>query len=139
MDVTLANYGLKPVANVHITGGKFIVETTNPEAMRLTESIYAFLIGEEIVRIGSSKGVLRTRFNAWQRDITNAMHGFRSSAPPWEGQFWLGVLPPGTSGTVWARQGTTITTPAGTFNAYLSEESFLIGHHLPRMNRSKHR
>lgn len=127
------------MANVKIVDGKFIIDASDPEAMRLTESVYAFLIGEEIVRIGSSKGVLRTRFNAWQRDITNAMCGRRSSAPPWEGEFWLSMLPSGVTGTVWARKGTTITTPAGRFNAYLSEESHLIGRHLPRMNRSKHR
>lgn len=138
-EIILRSYGLSPVANVWIEEGRFVVATIDEVVVRQTECIYAFLIGEEIVRIGSSKAVLRTRFNAWQRDITHALAGRKSAAPEWEAQSWLSILPPGVAGTVWARQGTTITTPVGTLNAYMAEESFLIGRHLPRLNRSKHR
>jgi len=32
-----------------------------------------------------------------------------------------------------------VQTSVGEINTYLSEESYLIGKHLPKMNRSKHR
>jgi hypothetical protein len=136
---TLHIYGLKPVADFWIEDARFVVSTTDEDVVRMTECIYVFAIGDEILRIGSSKGVLRSRFNAWQRDVTAAMARRRSSTPDWESDAWLATLPSGVVGTVWARKGSTVTTAAGTFNAYMSEESYLIGLHLPRLNRSKHR
>lgn len=136
---TLAGYGFAVVANLWIDERRFIIEPVDHGAMALTGSVYAFLIGDEIVRFGSSKAVLANRFRTWQRDVTGSLAEKVTSTPEWEAALWLEKLPPGVTGTVWARVGTTVTTPAGTFNAYMAEESFLIGKHLPVLNRSKHR
>ncbi len=136
---TLTNYGFRVVANLRIEDRRFIIEPVDFEAMAFRESIYAFLIGDTIARFGSSKGVLASRFRSWERDVTGRLANRVTSTPETEGDDWLALLPPGVTGTVWARLGTMVTTPAGTFSAYMSEESYLIGKHLPKMNRSKHR
>ena len=101
--------------------------------------VYAFLIGSEIARIGSSKAPLRSRLKSWERDVTNALNSRKSPTPPWEADLWRGALEQHGVGHIFAREGTAITTSIGTLSAYLAEESELIGRHLPRMNRSKHR
>jgi len=135
----LSEYGLVPVATVRIVDRRFTIEITNHEIVQLEKCIYAFLIGDTIVRIGSSKAPLRGRLKSWERDITNALNGRKSPSPDWEAKAWNEALTLHGSGLIFARQGTVVTTPIGTFPAYLDEESVLIGRHLPRLNRSKFR
>ncbi len=135
----LTGYGLVPVATVRVEAERFVIEATDASALEMEESIYAFLIGDEIVRIGSSKGKLRGRFGAWQRDVSISLAGGRSSTPPSEAELWREALSGGAVGLIYARQGHTVETPIGPINAYMSEESHLIGRHRPRMNRSMHR
>ena len=42
-------------------------------------------------------------------------------------------------GVLYAKKGDVLQTSVGEISTYLSEESFLIGKYLPKMNRSKHR
>ena len=135
----LSEYGLVPIASVSIVDREFRIVVTDPEAVRREKCVYAFLVGGTILRIGSSKGVFAKRLKAWQRDITNALNGRKSPAPDWEATEWDKELNLHGSGTIYARQGTEVMTPIGSFHAYLDEESILIGRHLPRLNRSKHR
>lgn len=136
----LSEYGLVPVATVRIDDSRFIIEITNPEIVQLEKCIYAFLVGDKIVRVGSSKGRLARRLKCWERDITNALRGQKSPAPAWEAKGWNDELSQHSGGIIYARQGTVVTTPVGTFPAYLDEESILIGnHYYPALNRNKHR
>lgn len=136
---TLFAYGLSPVATVRIVNRKFEIAVFKDEVLQLEKCIYAFLVGDEIVRIGSSKGKLGKRFRSWQRDVTNALNGKKSSTSDSEAKEWENILDKAGFGTIYARQGTMVTTAVGNFPAYLDEESLLIGKHLPRLNRSKHR
>lgn len=136
---TLTGYGMKPVATFHIDVDRFVMTVTDPDGAAISCGIYAFLIGNQIVRFGSSKAALSSRLRSWERDVSISLRGGKSSTPHDEARGWRELLPPNAVGTVFARVGTTITTPVGTFNAYMAEESYLIGHHLPVMNRSKHR
>jgi hypothetical protein len=138
-EATLSEYGLVPVARVRIVDQTFVIEITNQEIAQLPKCIYAFLVGGTIVRIGSSKAILRTRFKSWERDLTNALNGRKSRTADWEAKAWNEELGRHGGGVIFARQGTEVSTRIGKFHAYLDEESTLIGIHLPRLNRSKHR
>lgn len=141
----LIKYGLVPVARVHIANRKLKIKITDPETVKLKKCIYAFLIGDEVVRVGSSKAPLEDRLKDYVRDITNALNNKKSPAPPEEAEKWKKILPDGISGDIYARQGTKVTTPIGEFRAYLDEESLLMGemwkstpnNHI--LNRNKHR
>lgn len=135
---TLISYGFEPLATLKIVGDSFLVEVTNEDLASLTLCLYAFVVGDEIVRIGSSKAPLAARMRSWQRDVSGALAGKRTSTPATEAEVWRTLLT-GREGSAYARQGTEVTTQVGTFNAYMAEESFLIGLHRPRQNRSMHR
>jgi hypothetical protein len=122
----LAEYRLVPVATCCIEDQKLKIEFTDLEAVKLEKCIYAFLIDGKVVRIGSSKAPLETRLKNYMRDITRALNNEKSPAPPEEADLWLKKLPAGTSGTIYARPGWSVTTPIKTFNAYMDEESLLI-------------
>jgi hypothetical protein len=67
----LQTYSMRPVANVSLPSPtRFVVELTDATAGRWTHSIYAFLIGDDICRIGSSKSPLGGRLRGWSRDVT---------------------------------------------------------------------
>ena len=138
-DLVLTSYGLRRFAQVSIEDDRFTIAVEKADIGENEKSVYAFVVDDEIVRIGSSKARLSSRMKVWQRDVSLALQGLRSSTPPSEAEAWRDLLRDGRVGTVYARRGTTVTTPVGTFCAYLDEESLLIGRHQPRLNRSKHR
>ena len=141
----LTEYGLVPVARFHIADNELKIVITDPETVKLEKCIYAFLIGGEAVRVGSSKAPLKERLNDYERDITNALNGRKSPAPAQEAAQWRKMLPAGVSGDIYARQGTEVTTSVGKFRVYMDEESILIGElfrtqpHDRILNRNKHR
>jgi hypothetical protein len=143
----LTEYGLVPVATCCIADRKLKIDIIDPKTVELAECIYAFLIDGKVARIGSSKAPLKTRLKNYMRDITRAFNNEKSPAPPEEADLWLKKLPAGTSGTIYARSGWSVTTPIKTFNAYMDEESLLIGElfsdgdlpHGQILNRNKHR
>ena len=138
-------YGLKPVARVHIEGKDLKINIVDLEAAKLEKCIYAFLMEDGYFRIGSSKEPLIGRLKDYERDISHALKEEKSPAPPEEAEKWRRALPPGSSGVIYARQGTMVKTRIGKFRAYLDEESILIGklfEEHPRdhiLNRNKHR
>ena len=132
-------YGLYRVARVSMQGNVFLIEVEDKEIVELENTIYAFVINDEYIRIGSSKGVLKKRLRSWERDVTRRLEGRETSTPDWEAKEWKERLEKHGEGIIYARRGTEVTTPVGTFPAYLDEESVLIGRHLPPLNRSKHR
>ena len=125
------------IGTFYIKGNSFIVDC-DEKHLQLEQMIYIHTIDEKIVRVGSSKNKLKSRMRSWERDVTKALNGQKSSTPLWESQKWREILN-NKKGVLYGRQGTTVKTPAGEFNSYLSEESYLIGKFTPKMNRSKHR
>jgi len=139
-EATLLSYGLEHIADVVMTDANVLLITvTKPEATMWEKAIYAILIGGKIMRIGSSKGRLGNRLNAWTRDISGRLAGRKSPTPGWEAAQWKEHLRRAGGGLFYARPGTVISTRVGTISAYLDEESHLIGKHMPPLNRSKHR
>lgn len=122
----LARYRLVKVARVRIEDRKFIIEITDSKTADLVECIYAFFIGGKVVRIGSSKARLKDRLRNYERHITRALKGQKSPAPAQEARKWSTILPAGSSGEIYARQGTMVKTPLGRFRVYMDEESLLI-------------
>src|SRR5262249_22734446 len=127
-------YGMRPVALVRVEGDRFMIEITDPEAVRHERCVYAYLVGDEIVRVGSSKAPLATRLRAWSRDVTARLEGRPSPTPQREGDGWRELLA-GCGGTIFARPGTIVQTPVGEISVYLDEEATLIARHRPRFCR----
>jgi len=131
----LLDYGFTPIANVSVVNNTFKI-ATNPTAGTLEHCVYAFVAGDEIIRIGSSKSPLLTRFKSWERDVTNALNNRKSPTPEWEARAWADKLGRCGMGYVYAKRGTTVKTAVGEFNCYLDEERVLIARHKPSLNRS---
>jgi hypothetical protein len=141
---TLENYGMQKIAVVRLLPhNQFVIELIDAGVAAWECSIYAFLIGPEICRIGSSKAPLGGRFRQWQHDVSarlaNPDPERRMRTPLPEAEGWKHRLERYGKGFVFARLGTIVNTPIGEFPAYLDEESVLIGRHLPALNGSKHR
>lgn len=134
----LKGSGFTRFAEVRIAGNEFLIEIEDHDLAALPMCLYAFVVGDQIVRIGSSKAPLGSRMRSWRRDVSGALAGKRTSTPSQEADGWRALLS-GQTGAIFARQGTEVTTQVGTFNAYMAEESYLIGLHRPRQNRSMHR
>ena len=134
----LIEMGFIPVAYFYVKDRQYIIDMTNEECLDWTESIYAHTIDDKIVRIGSSKNKLKSRFRSWERGVTKALNSQPSSTPRWEAFLWEKMLSE-KQGVLYAKKGDIVETSVGKINTYLSEESYLIGKHLPEMNRSKHR
>jgi len=100
-------YGLQPVAQVHIADEIFHVEVSDAGIAAEECCIYAFLVGGQIVRIGSSKGRLAKRLRAWQNDISRALQGRKSPAPQIEADKWRALLLEYGVATIYARRGST--------------------------------
>jgi hypothetical protein len=136
----LQSYGLMLIGRIELPDDvTFSITTTLREAETWQKSTYAFVVGGEIKRIGSSKGRLRDRFASWNRDVTNALNGKKSSTPEWEAIAWRDCLQTNHGGEVYARVATRVTTPIGTFETYMDEESVLINRHKPPLNRHTNR
>lgn len=134
MTDALLSYGLKPIGSLELVDSEFRIQIDDDDAVHEEKCIYAFLVNDEIVRIGSSKAALKTRFRAWQRDVSNALQGRKSPTPQAECEGWREVLH-GTRGIVFARQGSLAQTSVGEINVYLAEEAALIERHRPRFCR----
>lgn len=138
MTAVLEAYGFTRFAGLRADGDQFLIDVEDHDLARLPMCLYAFVVGNEIVRIGSSKAPLGSRMGSWRRDVSGALAGKRTSTPSGEAEGWRRLLSDQV-GAIYARQGTEVTTQIGTFNAYMAEESYLIGLHRPPLNRSMHR
>jgi hypothetical protein len=60
-EAKLVEYGLRPVGSIRIIESDFVVEFIDSNLAAQAKCIYAFLVGDEVVRIGSSQYALRGR------------------------------------------------------------------------------
>ena len=134
----LINMGFIPVAYFTIKKKQYIIEMTHDECLDWEKSIYIHTIDDQIMRIGSSKNKLKIRFRSWERGVTRTLQFKNSSTPLWEAMEWEKLLK-NKKGVLYAKKGDVLQTSVGEISTYLSEESYLIGKYLPKMNRSKHR
>ena len=130
----LQAYGLREIGTVHIQENRFTMSFVDERALKEERCIYAFLVDEEIVRVGSSKARLSRRMSAWQRDVSAALDGRRSPTPLAEAEQWRQLLAVG-EGRIFSRRGTMVNTPIGLVSAYLAEEAALIDRHSPVLCR----
>lgn len=132
----LKEYGLKRIADFRVEGNNFLIDETDVAMIELCGCIYAFVVNDEIVRIGSSAGPLKKRFAAWRRDVSKSLAGGKSSTPHDEAERWRHAFAGNADGAIYARQASAVTTPVGEFFAHLDEERVLIARHKPKLNRS---
>jgi hypothetical protein len=131
---TILSYGLKPVGHIEIVRDEFRVTLTNQAVAHEDRCIYAFVLNDEILRIGSCKSTLGIRMKSWQRDVSGALQRRKSPTSLAEAESWRETL--GTDrATIFARPGTQIETAVGRISAYLAEETALIERHKPRFCR----
>tara|TARA_B100001013_G_C24446347_1_gene377759 strand:+ start:288 stop:713 length:426 start_codon:yes stop_codon:yes gene_type:complete len=134
----ITKYKMSLGANVSMEGNDFKVEVLE-EFRDIEKCIYMFVVGKEIVRIGNSKAKFYQRMRAYELHISKSLEGRKSPTPLWEAKDWKERMDKHKKGFVYVREGWKVETPIGEFNSYMSEESELIGKHLPPLNRSKHR
>ena len=102
--VALQKYGLVRIGRIELSDDLiFSIIFELDEAKTWQKSIYAFVVGGEIKRIGSSNYYLRDRFRKWNHDVTNALRGKRSDTPSWEAEEWRKCLQAHNGGEVYAR------------------------------------
>ncbi len=111
----LDSYGLRRVARFFLRVDAFIIEVEDRAAANLPTSIYAFVVDDEIRRIGCSTAPLCDRLERWQRDVTAAMRGRRSGTPTYEAAQWRRRLEKADEGLVFARQAQEVASPVGWF------------------------
>ena len=128
-----SSYGLKPVGTIRIIENDFIVEIIDPQIVDQTRCIYAFLVGDEVVRAGSTQKQLRIRMREWQRDVSKALKGLKSATPQKEAIIWREILPKGARGKIYARMGLCTQTAFGQLNIFHVEEAALIAKFQPRL------
>ena len=134
----LIQMGFIPVAYFTVKKKQYIIEMTHDECLDWEKSIYINTIDDQIMSIGSSKNKLKIRFRSWERGVTRTLQFKNSSTPLWEAMEWEKLLE-NKKGVLNAKKGDVLQTSVGEISTYLSEESYLIGKYLPKMNRSKHR
>ena len=128
----LTQYGLQMVGTVTLENGRFAIKISNLLAQNFERCIYAYVVGDEILRFGSSKKKLGGRIRAWQSDVSKAFAGDYSRTPQREADIWRDMLIKHQLGYLYAREGTRVVTPVGEFNLYQYEERALIDRHQPR-------
>lgn len=73
----LEDDGFVLVGHIAIRGSsKFVVEfDVRKDAEWWPAVVYAFRIGNEVVRIGKSENILRIRMKQWERNVSNGLAG----------------------------------------------------------------
>jgi hypothetical protein len=135
----LARYGMSPAATVSRRDKVFAIDVQGDKG-DLVEVVYAFVFGDIIQRIGSSKSTFSSRMASFSKSVTRRWDGDENSdTPEGEAREWTRLLDVHGSGTVWARCGHVVQTPLGSINAYLAEENALLARWKPPQNRNLHR
>src|ERR1700733_5385830 len=140
-ETALVGYGMVCVGIVRIADNRFVIELHDREIGAKPRCIYAFLVGDEIIRAGSSRRPLKSRMREWERDVSRALSGVKSITPFHESDVWREALSNVEFGKVFARPGTVALTPVGEVNLYQTEESVIIARHQPRLchDRKRHK
>jgi hypothetical protein len=133
----LEELGFRLVGRLTLEGRSFSAMLDDIEIGNTTCCVYAFVIGGAVCRVGSSKTQLRKRMGTWCKHVSKRLAGLDSYTPQWEADGWRERLQQHGSGQIFARRGHMVTTPVGTFPCYLDEESLLIRHFAPPLNRNK--
>jgi hypothetical protein len=139
-ETKLFEYGLRPAGSIRIIDDNFIVEFIDSNLAAQSRCIYAFLVEDEVIRVGSSQNPLRNRMKQWQRDVSKALKGLPSHTRPQEAAVWRDVLT-GTYGRIFARMGMVAFSPFGELNIFQVEEAALIAKFQPRLcwDRVRHK
>ena len=87
----LTKMGFYKVGTFYIKDQKFVIDLEKTYSS-LQEVIYVHTIDDEIIRVGSSKNILKSRMKSWERDVSKSLKGQKSSTPLWEGEIWNKIL-----------------------------------------------
>lgn len=137
-NATLTAYGFRQTSAFRRRGDIFQNDALPDDVAAWTHSIYAFVINDEIMRIGSSQGTLKARMKGWSDDVSAAFKGHYRPTTAEEASLWADELLTHGEGTIWARQGSLFRSTIADFaiSGFREEEYHLIRKHSPRLNRS---
>jgi hypothetical protein len=124
------------IGRFFIRDGAFTIELKQASSGEMSDAIYAFVVDDEITRIGTSADPLRERLRSWERSVTGALQGRKTQTPICEAEEWKRRLDLFGEGIVFAKQAHEVVTPVGPFRTLLDEERVLLRRHRPPMNRS---
>ena len=79
------------IGKFYIEDNKYCVEY-DPKFGDADQGIYIHVIDDKIIRVGSSKNKLKSRMKSWERDVSKALAGQKSSTPIWEANIWKKIL-----------------------------------------------
>jgi hypothetical protein len=133
----LHRYSMPEVGRFFLRNERFTIELYQPASGVMAEAIYAFVINDEIMRIGTAEESLNKRLKNWEQSVTGALRGGETQTPNCEAREWKRCLDAFGHGLIFARPADEVTTRVGTFRAMLDEERFLIDLFKPPMNRSR--
>ena len=145
--VSIVGFGLTKFAEMTIRNDAATVIVTNESVAAVSCAIYCWVIGEEIVRIGSSNQPLRSRVIGTGRWIEARLRGTAQISNPLklakeieDARRWADRLKePNLIAEVYGRRGTIAATPLGDICLYLSEENWLLEKFRPPLNNSHFR
>jgi hypothetical protein len=144
--IILKQYGLVQCAKFQIIDKtKCEVEILDETICSTDRAIYVWMIDDKIVRIGSSKGILKNRLTnhgKWiEKRLKNpeSFQNERGRKELADAHRWLDALISCKVAIAWGRSGTIVNTPVGELNTYLAEENFLLEKHKPPLNNSHFR
>jgi hypothetical protein len=132
-EAKLREYALRPVGTARIRDNIFVIEIIDHEIFAQSRCLYAFLVDDEIVRVGSTQNRLRVRMRQWERDVSRALQGLKSPTRQEEAKAWRELLHGDKYARIFARMGTVAYTGVGPLNTFRIEEEALIGEFQPRL------
>lgn len=144
----ISAYGMVRFAEFRLDDDLSAVLTiTDSETAARAGAIYAWLIDEKIVRLGSCQSTLDRRMRDAAKWLQSRLRGtvrttneVRRRRELVDAQRWkIRLHRTQKFAEVWGRQGTMVPTPLGEINAYLSEENWLLKTLKPPLNNSHYR
>jgi hypothetical protein len=71
----LSRHGFKELAQIKWQGREMVIILVDPEIARMTNALYAFVVGEQVARIGRFKGKVLGRVRHRARIVTKYFSG----------------------------------------------------------------
>lgn len=142
MEDELERLGFRPLAKVSITQDRRSFQVDEfTEMASVILGVYAFIINNQVVRIGHTSRSFRERMKDYIRDVSWAFQNpdieRRNGTPNWEAEGWKNRLVKYGPGVVYAKQAHIVITDIGCLSLSESEERALIARYDPPLNSKR--
>ena len=123
----LANAGLELVATAEVSGedGLTVWPKSKKKLESLSQAVFAIAAGDGIAHVGASRPPLAQTLRRWRQTVNTGLRGGRSLKASFDLTSWTDTLIEHGTLEIYAREGETVETKAGRFNAYNAEAAHL--------------